>query len=106
MGGCGFSRLSELRFLLREMAIDCEVCHLNEGHVAFAVLERARDFMVSSGQSFAVALRCTRAGNVFTTHTPVEAGFDRFTAELMAGYFREYVVGTFAAVGLHRRNVV
>ncbi len=77
--------------LLRELGIDCDVCHLNEGHAAFAVLERAHDFMLSSGQPFAVALRCTRAGNVFTTHTPVAAGFDRFTPELMVGYFNEYV---------------
>jgi starch phosphorylase len=76
--------------LLQELGIECEVCHLNEGHAAFAVLERARHFMISSGKPFAVALRCTRVGNVFTTHTPVEAGFDRFTPELMAGYFGEY----------------
>jgi starch phosphorylase len=67
--------------LLRELGLDCEVCHLNEGHAAFVVLERARDFMKVAGCSFKVALRCTRAGNVFTTHTPVEAGFDRFSGE-------------------------
>ncbi len=76
--------------LLRELGSDCEVCHLNEGHAAFVVLERARDFMVQSGQPFAVALCCTRAGNIFTTHTPVEAGFDRFAPELMGAYFRDY----------------
>lgn len=76
--------------LLREIGLDCEVCHLNEGHPAFVVLERARDFMQAADCSFQVALRCTRAGNVFTTHTPVAAGFDRFAPELMASYFRDY----------------
>jgi starch phosphorylase len=76
--------------LLRELGLDCEVCHLNEGHPAFVVLERARDFMQAADCTFQAALRCTRAGNIFTTHTPVAAGFDRFTPELMASYFRNY----------------
>ena len=64
--------------LLRALGLQPEVCHLNEGHAAFAVLERARCFMEDHGQPFDVALAVTRAGNLFTTHTPVEAGFDRF----------------------------
>ena len=64
----------------RGSGLQPEVCHLNEGHAAFAVLERARSFMGESGQPFAVALAVTRAGNVFTTHTAVPAGFDRFVA--------------------------
>ncbi|MBU0908971.1 MAG: alpha-glucan family phosphorylase [Proteobacteria bacterium] len=76
--------------LLEALHIDCCVCHLNEGHAAFAVLERARSFMEQSGQPFDIALRGTRAGNIFTTHTPVEAGFDRFPRELMAQYFSLY----------------
>ena len=76
--------------LLRELGVDCEVCHLNEGHAAFVVLERAREFMQVSGCSFHVALRCTRVGNVFTTHTPVAAGFDRFAPEMISAYFEEY----------------
>jgi starch phosphorylase len=76
--------------LLERLGIDGPVCHLNEGHAAFAVLERARQCMRRTGQSFAVALRATRAGNLFTTHTPVEAGFDRFAAELFAVYFGDY----------------
>jgi len=63
--------------------------HPKEGRVTLAVLERARDFTLRSGQPFAVALRCTRTGNVFTTHAPVDAGLDRFTPELMARYFGE-----------------
>ena len=64
--------------LLRALGLEPEVCHLNEGHAAFAVLERARTFMEESGQPFDVALAVTRAGNLFTTHTAVPAGFDRF----------------------------
>jgi len=75
--------------LLEMLGIDCPVCHLNEGHAAFAILERARQFMQRSGQTFHVALRATRAGNLFTTHTPVAAGFDRFTPDLFSLYFRE-----------------
>jgi starch phosphorylase len=79
--------------LLELLGIDCPVCHLNEGHAAFAVLERARKFMQQSGESFHVALRATRAGNLFTTHTPVEAGFDRFAPDLFALYFHDYANG-------------
>ncbi|HEX5423420.1 MAG TPA: alpha-glucan family phosphorylase [Candidatus Acidoferrales bacterium] len=67
-----------------------EVCHLNEGHAAFAVLERARSYMVKNGQPFEVALAVTRAGNLFTTHTPVAAGFDRFSPELIEKYLKNY----------------
>jgi len=76
--------------LLRALGIHPEVCHLNEGHAALAVLERARSYMLDSGQSFQTALAVTRAGNLFTTHTPVEAGFDRFPSEMMRRYFRFY----------------
>jgi starch phosphorylase len=76
--------------LLRALGVQPEVCHLNEGHAAFTVLERARHYMEANGQSFPVALTITRAGNVFTTHTPVEAGFDRFAANLMEQYFKRY----------------
>jgi starch phosphorylase len=76
--------------LLRALHLQPEVCHLNEGHAAFVVLERARSFMEDNGHPFDVALAVTRAGNVFTTHTPVTAGFDRFSPALMQRYFREY----------------
>jgi starch phosphorylase len=69
--------------LLRALGIQPEVCHLNEGHAAFAVLERARTFMEETGQPFAAALAVTRAGNLFTTHTAVAAGFDRFAPALI-----------------------
>ncbi len=76
--------------LLQALGIRPEICHLNEGHAAFAVLERARDYMQENDVSFEVALATTRAGNLFTTHTPVEAGFDRFAPELIERRFRHY----------------
>jgi len=76
--------------LLRALRLEPEVCHLNEGHAAFAVLERARSFMEDTGHPFDVALAVTRAGNVFTTHTPVPAGFDRFSPTLIERFHREY----------------
>jgi starch phosphorylase len=72
--------------LLVALGLQPEVCHLNEGHAAFAVLERARSFMQATGQPFEVALAVTRAGNLFTTHTAVAAGFDRFTPDLVGQY--------------------
>jgi starch phosphorylase len=76
--------------MLRTLGLAPQVCHLNEGHASFAILERARCFMEETGQPFRVALAVTRAGNLFTTHTPVEAGFDRFSPVLMEQYLGEY----------------
>ena len=76
--------------LLSALGIRPEVCHLNEGHAAFAVLERARGFMQESAQPFEVALTVTRAGNLFTTHTAVAAGFDRFAPTLIEQYLVGY----------------
>src|SRR5208337_5132715 len=72
--------------LLRALGVQPEVCHLNEGHAAFAVLERARNWMEENGQPLEVALAVTRAGNLFTTHTAVDAGFDRFEPALIEEY--------------------
>jgi starch phosphorylase len=72
--------------LLAALGIEPEVCHLNEGHAAFAVLERARSFMRTHRVSFEAALATTRAGNHFTTHTAVAAGFDRFSPALVEKY--------------------
>src|SRR5664280_59675 len=79
--------------LLRALGIQPEVCHLNEGHAAFAILERARNFMEDTGLPFEVALAVTRAGNLFTTHTPVAAGFDRFPPALIEQYLHWYGLG-------------
>jgi len=76
--------------LLAALGIQPEVCHLNEGHAAFAVLERARSFMEEHGLSFEGALAVTRAGNLFTTHTAVAAGFDRFEPALIEQYLGGY----------------
>jgi starch phosphorylase len=72
--------------LLEALGIKPDVCHLNEGHAAFAILERAHSYMKETGVPFQHALAVTRAGNVFTTHTAVDAGFDRFTPELVCQY--------------------
>jgi glycogen phosphorylase len=77
--------------LLGEIGIRPDVCHLNEGHAAFAILERTRGFMKDSGQPFDVALAVTRAGNLFTTHTAVDAGFDRCAPALIEQYLGGYV---------------
>ncbi|HEY0873560.1 MAG TPA: alpha-glucan family phosphorylase [Vicinamibacterales bacterium] len=82
--------------LIQALGLEIEVCHLNEGHAAFVVIERARDFMRQHGVTFREALWATRAGNVFTTHTAVPAGFDTFsTAEIDRNRpcFHEYVHG-------------
>lgn len=76
--------------LLAALGIAPEVCHLNEGHAAFAVLERARSFMEENKLSFEAALAVTRAGNLFTTHTAVAAGFDRFAPALIEQYLGGY----------------
>jgi starch phosphorylase len=76
--------------LLGALGIQPDVCHLNEGHAAFAVLERARSFMQETAQPFDVALAVTRAGNLFTTHTAVAAGFDRFAPALIEQYLGGY----------------
>ena len=69
--------------LLERQGLDADVCHLNEGHAAFVVLERARSFMKKTGLTFWEALWATKGGNVFTTHTPVPAGFDTFDAAML-----------------------
>ncbi len=88
--------------LLRALGLQPEVCHLNEGHAAFAVLERARDFMAETNQPFDVALAVTRAGNLFTTHTAVAVGFDRFAPALI----EQYLGGYGAKLGLTLDNLL
>ncbi len=78
--------------LMGILGIHPQVCHLNEGHAAFAILERAREFMKETRVTFEVSLAATRAGNLFTTHTAVPAGFDLFDAELISRYLGTYAV--------------
>ncbi len=68
---------------LRAMGIRPSVLHLNEGHCAFAVLERVRERIEEDGVPFDLALQEATVRSVFTTHTPVDAGHDRFDAALM-----------------------
>ena len=83
LGVCGWR-------LIEALGLEIEVCHLNEGHAAFAAMERARRFMDRQGVDFHEAVWATRAGNVFTTHTPVPAGFDTFPPELILKYSSDY----------------
>ncbi len=64
-----------------------EVFHTNEGHAGFLGLERIRELTEDHGLDFDAALEVSRAGTVFTTHTPVPAGIDRFPRDLVAQYF-------------------
>jgi glycogen phosphorylase len=79
-----------------------QVCHMNEGHSAFLSLERIRSLIQEQGLPFPAAREAARAGNVFTTHTPVPAGFDVFSAELIDRYFSEYL----AELGLARKDLL
>jgi starch phosphorylase len=63
------------------------VFHTNEGHAGFLGLERIRELREEHGLSFDEALAAVRAGTVFTTHTPVPAGIDRFPLEMVQRYF-------------------
>ena len=95
--------------LLEELGIEPQVCHLNEGHAALAILERARSFMEKTGQPFDVALTITRAGNLFTTHTAVPAGFDLFPPAMIEQYLGSYAeemlgITPQQLLGLGRKN--
>lgn len=68
---------------LRAVGIAPGVWHLNEGHSAFAMIELVRERMANDGVEFAAALREVAMETVFTTHTPVAAGHDRFSADLI-----------------------
>jgi starch phosphorylase len=75
---------------LRALGVIPNVCHMNEGHAAFLALERIRLLMEKRGVGFDEAREIVSAGNVFTTHTPVEAGIDHFPADLLERYFGKY----------------
>ena len=70
--------------VLRALGVEPQVCHLNEGHAVFAGLERVRALMQAEGLSFLEARQVTGAGTLFTTHTPVSAGFDLFPEPLIS----------------------
>ena len=93
---------------LKALGIDAGVYHLNEGHSAFLSLEYCREVMKENKLSFSVAREAASAGIVFTTHTPVPAGNDFFTPELMTKYFSSYRselgLGEKEFLGLGREN--
>jgi glycogen phosphorylase len=69
---------------LRALGAEPQVCHLNEGHAVFTSLERMHHLMQTQGLSFTEARQATSAGTLFTTHTPVSAGFDLFPEALIS----------------------
>lgn len=75
---------------LEGLGIRPEIFHINEGHSAFLILERIRQLMKNERLAFKEAGEAVAAGNVFTTHTPVPAGIDRFSTELMDKYFWQF----------------
>jgi starch phosphorylase len=74
-------------YCLRTGYPEPEVFHMNEGHAGFLGLERLREYIETAGLDFDQALEATRSGTVFTTHTPVPAGIDRFPKELVERHF-------------------
>lgn len=82
--GMGGVRLLEL------LNLQPSVYHMNEGHSAFLIFERIRTLMMERGLSFDAAGEVVRGSNLFTTHTPVDAGNERFSLELMERYFSDY----------------
>jgi starch phosphorylase len=83
--------------VLEKLGIKHSVLHLNEGHAAFALLERIRD-RIQEGMVYEDAVQKVRKTTVFTTHTPVPAGHDVFPFYLMEKYFHSY----WPALGLNR----
>ena len=84
---------------------DTTICHINEGHAAFAIIERARRVAAREKVGFWEAFWATRAGNVFTTHTPVAAGFDAFSSALLQKYL-PYVEGELANRGVTLHDIL
>ncbi|TVR23288.1 MAG: glycosyltransferase family 1 protein [Anaerolineaceae bacterium] len=78
------------------------ICHMNEGHSAFLALERIRQLMDEHGLTFDQAREVSRAHNLFTTHTPVPAGLERFGFDLIDEHFTDY----FAQIGLTREQFI
>jgi starch phosphorylase len=76
---------------LKALGIEPTMCHMNEGHSAFLALERTRQLMEEYKVDYRQAQEATAAGSLFTTHTPVPAGFDVFPADLLNRYFANYV---------------
>ncbi len=93
---------------LRRMGIHADVYHCNEGHAAFTGLERIREYVEQSNLIFTEALEVVRATSLFTTHTPVPAGHDSFSEDMLRTYLAHYAsrlrIGWPALMGLGRFN--
>ncbi len=76
---------------LEKVGWESTIRHINEGHAAFVSLEKIRRLVLDERLSFAEAREVAASGNIFTTHTPVPAGIDVFTPELLWKYFGGYV---------------
>ena len=74
---------------LRALGIECDIYHCNEGHAAFIGLERLREY-VARGLSFSEAMELVRCSSLFTTHTPVPAGHDAFSEDMLRTYLNHY----------------
>ncbi|HEY8601720.1 MAG TPA: alpha-glucan family phosphorylase [Thermomicrobiales bacterium] len=94
--------------LLEALDLAPDAYHMNEGHAAFLTLERARRTMEQGGLNFAEAREQIRPHLVFTTHTPVAAGHDYFSPDLMERHFGGYVgqlgISMHELLGLGRHN--
>lgn len=75
----------------RKLGIRPRVWHMNEGHSVFSVIERIREHIQKKGLNFSESLERIRGNTIFTTHTPVPAGNDAFSYEMMEKYFRNYI---------------
>jgi starch phosphorylase len=94
---------------LRALGINPAATHMNEGHAAFLGIERIREIMTEKGFSFAEAKEVLWATNIFTTHTPVPAGNERFDIELMSKYMTPWTqilgISWKEFLGLGRENI-
>lgn len=93
---------------LRALGIHPTVCHMNEGHAAFLAMERIRQTMQEHGLGYREAREATSGGNIFTTHTPVPAGIDRFEPRLVEQHLgwmaKELGISNLELLGLGREH--
>ncbi|MFZ4815056.1 MAG: alpha-glucan family phosphorylase [Phototrophicaceae bacterium] len=88
--------------MLAKLGYKPNVVHMNEGHSAFLALERVRRMMLEEGVTFEQAKVITASANIFTTHTPVPAGLERFGFDLIDEHFTEY----YQSLGLTRDQFI
>ena len=94
---------------LEALGIKAEVYHCNEGHAAFTGIERIRMYVENDHLSFAEAMEIVRSSSLFTTHTPVPAGHDFFSEDMMRVYFGQFPdrlkIDWHTFMGLGRYNI-